>query len=384
MALFGRRRRTPAEPERSPEWLAREAEIERRIAAEPPMVWAPDAATSPYAERILETLRTGGLAALDAQYASLDGLERSMWANDAVDAVLGLDQRRLLQASEQHGSAVSLMLATGLAVGIGFEERGEGLGGDLSGGQRSGFESWLEHARALGERAHEAAGGDDPHPLITAQAATVTLGAEAAIAHSQRWQAIDPWNPMGWLRFMAQMDARWLGNADSLPQMAVHLAERAPEGHPVVPLSCRILGQHWHTLFTFGEMRDADADALVWRGELGRRVTGAAWERFAQARGAGRGEASSWDWSAWDWLLYGVQAVPVHSWAAAVFHHQQGRIATGAWEQRFSDPLAAATTRRARAIRVVTMHERPLPEDADADIDWGAEGPPSPGAHSAG
>ncbi|NLT29802.1 MAG: hypothetical protein GXX86_04990, partial [Propionibacterium sp.] len=168
MALFGRRRRTPSEPPRSPQWLEREAEIERRIAAEPPITWADTSFTDPYAGFIATALQAGDFASLDARYAGLTGLDRAAWGESTTVAVTELlgPSPQLLGAAESHGTVASLLVAITVANDLGFESRGTGMAHEVSHDQRSGYEAGLHHALQLAERANSLSGGTDPTPLM--------------------------------------------------------------------------------------------------------------------------------------------------------------------------------------------------------------------------
>lgn len=375
MAFFGRRNRKQ-EPEESPEYLAREAEMDRLTAAEPePTVVSIEDLAKSIAPPMREALSNGDLGAYDALYQALaSSEERVMWLNAAtwyVDDIGEQGRRELLERCLRHNSAASLMLASNIALSCAFDERGSGTADQVTDAGKLGFASWNERARDLMEQSAKLSNYTDPFAYILGHGATVGGGTESSLEHAKKWQAIDPWNPMGWNNLIRQLDARWSGDTTILPQIALYIAENAPEGHPVLAEAVYALNQHWNTLWTFGELSTTDADKAVWQTDHGVHVVWTAFERFA-----GKYEGGIRAISLWDMFAYGLSLAGLHEEALSVMRQQQSVCIEQRWSMRYTTPEEGYEFRRRRAIRVSYRRAHPLPEDAHEDVEWGPKGAP--------
>lgn len=321
----------------------------------------------------IQALDQADFRKLDELYAAQpDSEHRVVWwhalRNALPDAGVGLRQAMFERALE-HESAVSLSLASNLAVLFGFDARGEGTADTVTIEGRMGFEQWNARGRELMERAAELGGHADPFAYIIGHGASVTDD-DSGLAHAKKWQAIDPWNPMGWADLLRQQDARWSGDWTALPRMARYVAEQAPAGHPVLAEVVSMLNQHWFTLRSFGELSSDDAQAAAWRNAESAYTVGHAHAKFASAYEDGIRALRHWDRFA-----FGLAEVGLHEECLAVMRRQQGKF-VALWQDRYRDPADIYGWCRAEAIQVSTRRANPLPEDANDDVDWGPKGSP--------
>lgn len=372
MGLFGRRKRNQ-EPQHSPEYLAREAEIDRINDAGPvARAISQSEIGRAFTPPLIQALRNRDMQAFDSLYhATSNQEERIVWLNAARDYQAD-DKLALFQSCLQQNTGPSLMLAANIALDLAFEDRGEGTADTVTAEGAQGFADWNARARDLMQRSAQASNHTDPFAFILAQGATVEGGPQAMLDHAQQWQAIDPWNPMGWSDLARGLDARWSGDLELLPRMAVHLAENAPEGHPALVEALATLDQHWDYLWTFGELAPAEADELVWRSDLGLHVVTTAYERFA-----GKYQGGIRDNRHWDLFTYSFSMAGLHEEALALMRQQNGVLIAERWAGRYESPEAAYNSRRWKAIQATYRRQHPLPEDAyDDELDWGPRGKP--------
>lgn len=249
--VFFRRRKNREQP-KSEAYRARQAEIEAMIAAEP----APREVTEQemWGEIItpaLQALANADFGRLDELYSALPNSEhRVVWwhaLRNALPEYSGGRRQALFEGALQHDSAITLMLASNLAVLFGFEARGEGTSDTVTIEGGFGFYGWNARGHELMERAAELSGHTDPFAYIVGHGASITDD-DCGLTHAKKWQAIDPWNPMGWAELLRQRDARWSGDWQALPLMVRYVAEQAPAGQPVLAEVVAMLNQHWFTL----------------------------------------------------------------------------------------------------------------------------------------
>lgn len=373
MFFFGRRKKQ--EPRQSETYLARQADIEALIAAEPAPREAMDEEMWGHVyQPAIHAFDNADFGKLDELYAAQpDSEHRVVWwhaLRNAVSEASVSRRQALFEGALQHESAVSLMLASNLAVAFGFDVRGEGTADTVSVEEHISFEEWNARGHDLMERAAELGGHTDPFAYIVGHGASVTDD-DCGLTHAKKWQAIDPWNPMGWADLLRQQDARWSGDWTALPRMAKYVAEQAPAGHPVLAEVVSMLNQHWFTLRSFGELSSDDAQAAAWRNAESTYAVGHAYAKFASAYDDGIRAVRHWDRFA-----FGLAEVGLYEELLGVMRRQRG-VYCALWQDRYRDPADIYGWCRAEAIQVTFRRANPLPEDAHDDVDWGPKGPPT-------
>lgn len=373
MALFGRSRQS--EPGKSEAYLARQAHIQALIAAEPEPrfvsaseMWGH--VTGP-AHQALDEIDFGKLDGLYS--AQPDAEHRLVFVHElrnALDESQGFRQRELYRRALEHQSALSMMLASYLAIIFAGEARGQGTLDAVAEEGKLGFEDWNARGKEIMERAAELSQYSDPFAYIVGSSAAIA-DEDSGISHAKKWQAIDPWNPLGWDGLLYQQDARWSGDWTALPRMARYVAEHAPAGHPVLPEVVTILNRHWFTLRSFGEMSSEDAQAAAWRNNGAAYTLSLAFSKFASAFQGGIRQVRHWDRFA-----FGMSEAGLFEEALTAMRELRGRYYV-LWGERYQDPVRAYRASREEAFNVAYRRANPLPEDAYDSVDWGPKGPPA-------
>ncbi len=322
----------------------------------------------------IQALENADFGKLDELYAAQpDSEHRVVWwhtLRNALPEYSGGRRQALFEGALQHDSAVSLMLASNLAVLFGFEARGEGTSDTVTIEGGFGFYEWNARGHELMERAAELSGRTDPFAYIVGHGASITDD-DCGLAHAKKWQSIDPWNPMGWAELLRQQDARWSGDWQALPLMARYVAEQAPDGHPVLAEVVSILNQHWFTLRSFGEFSSEDATAAAWRNAESAYTVAHSFAKFSSAYEDGIRALRLWDRFA-----FGLAEAGLYEELLDVMRRQKGRY-YALWQDRYRDPAHTYGWCRAEAFQVRFRRARPLPEDAYDDVDWGPKGAPN-------
>ncbi len=355
------------------DWYEREHLLKQRIANTPPMRWAPQEIKNPYLPAIEPALRMSDWGELQRQYDRLGSMARAQWVYSlqAAIEVVGCTVQQL-NSAHAFGSMAGHVAAIAIAEHIAEEARGRGQVEDVPQENLDRYLDFHMHALELAREAWESSSGTDVTPLVQGQGAVPILGREAIDAWAQGWREHDPWNVLGWRHLMRFLDHRWHGTWESLPEMAHHLVNNAPAGHPLVPFACRVLGHHWNTLLTWGDCSPKKADALTFLSDDGQKLVSTALERFVSSARPG-----PFAFQAWDWLWFGAFAAERHSWFVWLDAHQQGMITSEVWtEIPFRDQLKGLNARRREILHLRSRYERPLHEDRWERIKWGFEGPP--------
>lgn len=270
----------------TPEFLAREDEFERHIAAAPPLtVVTAEQLYNPVVGNALQLFEAGDFSALDDRYSTLPYIEHRttwlLWVIIAIEDDVELYGQRY-QALVEHNSELSHMLAAKIASEWATRERGTALANTVTETGQQGWDYWLAEAGKHLEAAARASNYEDPLGYAVAQGATINHEDNGHEFFQTKTRAIDPWCALGWQNITMPMDCRWTGDEKILPSLAAYIAQNAPIGHPVLVEVAAMLEQALSTAIAFEELEFDEAVYKVYRDPANIQTLQTAYSKFIQ------------------------------------------------------------------------------------------------------